>query len=196
MLCLSSAKSHFPKENQSTWTFLTGKRKDKQSREARRSQSETALFQIILAQPQAPVFDSSQRWNVRYLSQICSDLMWPFWCFIPVFWQHKVPSQTKEKSHGSRQPLVYFESHRVDCCDVCDTHSPALSKACLGKSLGIALWLLWLWLCSETQKNFLASTSESISHVRTGYASGQLFINCLLITKTKHTERKRSEIQL
>lgn len=36
-------------------------RKEKQTREERRSQSEAALFHIILAQPQAPVFDPSQR---------------------------------------------------------------------------------------------------------------------------------------
>lgn len=115
-------------------------RKEKKTREARRSQSETALFEIILAQPQAPVFDSSQRQNVRYLSQMCSELVWPFWSFIPVFWQRKVPSQNKKSLHESRQPLVYFLSHRVNFCDVCDGHSPVLSKTCLGKFLRIVLY--------------------------------------------------------
>lgn len=78
----------------------------------------------------------------------------------------KCQAKLKKSLHESRQPIVYFESHRVDFCDGCDAHSLALSKTCLGKFVGIVLWFLWLWLWSETQENFLASTSEWILHVR------------------------------
>lgn len=59
----------------------------------------------------------------------------------------------------------------------------ALGKTHEGKLLRAVLWFLWLWLCSETQEDFLASTSEWIFHIRTRSASGPLIISYLLIKK-------------
>lgn len=162
-------------------------RKEKQTREERRSQSETAVFHIIVAQQQAPVFDSSQRWSQVSVSQICSDLVWPFWCFIPVFWQHKNPecqAKLKKSLQESRQALLFWKS-QGRLLYFCDAHSLALSKTCLGNFVGIALWFLWLWLCSETQEDFLASTSEWICHVRDKICKWTIIYQLLLDNKNQ-----------